>query len=79
MSSHNRPAKIVVWVVWRWTDWAELLLQRRITVKEILPTKEEADSEAGRLNELVADRDDTRYFVAPGRYYPDGRGVEQGY
>ncbi|MCP4303942.1 MAG: hypothetical protein GY788_03485 [bacterium] len=79
MTQQNQPVKIVVWVVWRWTDWEEQPLERRLTVNEILSTKEEADTEAARLNELVADRADTRYFVQPGRYYPDGRGVEKGY
>ena len=79
MTSQDRPAKIVVWVVWRWTNWEELPIERRTTVKEILPTEEEADAEAARLNELAANRDDTWYFVQPGRYYPDGRGVEKGY
>jgi hypothetical protein len=72
VTSKEGPVKVVVWVVWRWTDWNELPF-------EILPTKEEADSEVARLNELVHKRDDTCYFVQPGRYYPDGRGVETGH
>ena len=43
-----------------------------ITVKEILPTMEEAAQEAERLNALNSDKG-ARYFWQATRYFPEGR------
>lgn len=45
-----------------------------ITVKEILPTMEEAVQEAERLNTLNNDKG-ARYFWQATRYFPEGRKV----
>jgi hypothetical protein len=44
----------------------------RVTVKEVLPSIEEAQREARRLNELNGDKGCT-YFWQSTRYYPGGR------
>ena len=46
-----------------------------ITVKELLPTQEEADREVERLSALRAGKDDCVYFSTITRFYPTGRGV----
>jgi hypothetical protein len=43
-----------------------------ITVKEVLPTWEEAEQEARRLNAINADKG-CIYFGSVARYFPDGR------
>jgi hypothetical protein len=43
-----------------------------ITIKEILPTMEEAVQEAERLNMLNSDNG-ARYFWQATRYFPEGR------
>ena len=43
-----------------------------ITVKEVLPTFVEAESEAQRLNELNQDKHCV-YFATPSRFFPNGR------
>lgn len=43
-----------------------------ITVKEVLPTWEEAEQEVRRLNALNADKG-CIYFASLARYFPDGR------
>ena len=48
-------------------------LEIRVNVKEIVRTLEEAESEVDRLNGLNGD-EETVYFLAATRYYPDGRG-----
>lgn len=50
-------------------------LANRITIKEILPTIEEADAEVARLQRLRPSSD-IEYFVAGGNWFPDGRGVQ---
>ena len=49
-----------------------------VTVREVLPSLEEAKQEAGRLNELNADGG-VFYFWQSTRLYPDGRGVQRDY
>ena len=44
-----------------------------ITIKEILPTLEEAESEVRRLNELNREKG-ASYALQATRYYPEGRG-----
>jgi hypothetical protein len=44
----------------------------RVTVKEILPTLEEAEAEVARLNRLNADKGSV-YFWQTTRYFPAGR------
>lgn len=46
-----------------------------ITVKEVVPTPEEADSEVDRLNRVNADKA-CIYFAQITRLFPDGRGVQ---
>jgi hypothetical protein len=48
--------------------------EAKVAVKEILPTREEAEREVERLNELDAGRGST-YFWQYTRYYPQGRGA----
>jgi hypothetical protein len=48
-----------------------------VTVKEILPTNDEAADEASRLNSEV-DSQRVIYVVQPTRYYSEGRRVTQG-
>jgi hypothetical protein len=43
-----------------------------ITVKEVLPTWEEAEQEVQRLNALNADKGCV-YFASLARYFPEGR------
>ncbi len=43
-----------------------------VTVKEILPTQEEAEREVERLNHLQTD-EMASYFWQATRYFPDGR------
>lgn len=52
----------------------ETLLQDRVTVKEVLPSLEEAEREVARLNALAGDRDRI-YFWQYTRYFPAGKGV----
>lgn len=52
---------------------------KRVSLKEALPSFEEADREAERLNQLVSENDAVSYFVLPVRYFADGRDVEVGY
>lgn len=46
--------------------------RNHITVKEVLPTLEEAEQEVKRLNMLNADKGCV-YFASLARYFPDGR------
>ncbi len=43
-----------------------------ITIKEVLPTAEEAEREVARLNAL-AETKECRYFYQRARYYAEGR------
>ncbi len=47
--------------------------QIMVTVKEVLPTKEEAEREVQRLQHLPDKPEDVVYFLQRTRYYPDGR------
>lgn len=49
-----------------------------VTVREVVPTLEEAKQEAARLNELNAKKG-IFYFWQGTRFYPSGRGVRRGY
>jgi hypothetical protein len=48
------------------------LLEDALTVKEILPTSDEAQREVERLNKLNASKR-AKYFWQVTRYFPDGR------
>lgn len=52
--------------------------QVTITLREAVPTREEAEAEAARLNEINGDGW-CFYFAAPVRWFPNGRDVEVGY
>lgn len=43
-----------------------------ITIKEVLPSEEQADAEVQRLNALNSAKG-VRYFFQNARHYPDGR------
>lgn len=49
-----------------------------VTVREVVPTVEEAEQEAARLNELNAEKG-VVYFWTGARLFPEGRGVQRGY
>jgi hypothetical protein len=68
------PLKLEVYAVVRIDVFLgpDARLEEMVTVKEVLPTVAEAESEVGRLNALVEQRD-VRYVVQPTRYYPSGR------
>lgn len=51
--------------------------RRRITLKEAVPTVDEADTEARRLIDSNSDNG-VHYFSAPVRFYPDGRNAQVG-
>lgn len=48
-------------------------LEGQVTVKEVLPTIEQAEAEVQRLNALRGEPDKIRYFWQATRYYPAGR------
>lgn len=64
--------RIQVYAVVRVDD--SKLTEDAITVKEILPTMEEASHEAERLNMLNGDKA-VHYFWQATRYFPEGRKV----
>lgn len=66
--------KIPVFAVVRVEDYFNSI-ENGITIKEILPTLEEALQEVERLNKLQAAKR-CHYFCQQTRYYPDGRGIE---
>jgi hypothetical protein len=49
-----------------------------VTVKEVVPTQEEADREVERLTALNADKNCV-YFAQVTQLFPDGRDVQVGY
>jgi hypothetical protein len=63
--------KIQVFAVLRIDDYISSL-EDAVTVKEVLPTKDEAQREVERLNKLNASKR-SRYFCQVTRYFPDGR------
>jgi hypothetical protein len=67
-------AKVQVYAVVRIDEF----LSRRdaITVKEILPTLEQAEKEVERLNELNRDKG-CYYFWQAARYFPEGRDLNE--
>ena len=78
----KQPRQEVVWVVVRLDlyqgDLSPDHPQSVITLREAVPTPEEAEAEADRLNALNAEKG-VRYYAAPVRFYPEGRNVEIGY
>jgi len=48
-------------------------IENAVTVKEVLPTLEEAEREVSRLNELASGHD-YYYFWQITRYFPEGKG-----
>jgi hypothetical protein len=69
--SENRPRKIQVYAVVR-LDIFSGNAEDAVTVKEVVPTLEEAAAEVQRLNLLNSDKN-CRYFWLATRYFPDGR------
>lgn len=74
--------KEVLWVVVRLDlfqgDFDPDRPDKTITLREALPTFEEAASEVARLNALKRPSR-VRYFAAPVKWFPEGRGVQVGY
>jgi hypothetical protein len=64
--------KINLYAVIRVDEFDSVSGDEGITIKEILPTLEEAVQEVERLNKLQADKR-CHYFWRLGRYYPQGR------
>ena len=64
--------KIQVYAVLRWDDYRTEKIEDSVTVKEILPTWEEAVAEVSRLNGLNKEKG-CRYFCQTTRYFPEGR------
>ena len=75
-------SKEIVWVVVRLDLYHGPLdpdsPERTITLREALPTREEAELEAARLNGLK-DESRVKYFATPVKWFPEGRGVQVGY
>jgi hypothetical protein len=47
-----------------------------LTVREVLPTQDEAEREVERLNQLASARGgDVRYWFSITRFFPEGRGT----
>ena len=68
----SRPHRVTAWAVIRFeSESAEP--QIMVTVKEVLPSKEEAEREVERLQHLPDKPDRVTYFLQHTRYYPDGR------
>ena len=65
--------KIQVYAVIRVDDYA--ILEDSVTVKEVLPTMDQAAEEVERLNRLNKDKQ-AHYFWQTTRYFPRGRKVE---
>lgn len=75
MAKNDRNLEqITLAVVVRYDGYDSDEPQHRITLKEAFRSFEEADAEAKRLNKLKH-ADNRLYFVAPVRYFPEGRGV----
>lgn len=55
-----------------------IALRDRVTLREIVPTLEEAESEVARLQALNSS-ETSEYFVAPANWFPDGRGARAEY
>ena len=67
--------KIHVYAVVRVDDFNAEFGDGAISIKEILPTMEEAVAEVGRLNKLNADKE-CHYFWRMTRYFPQGRNTK---
>lgn len=79
MVSESQLAKNqTVWAVVRYEAYERVGVEDQISIREVLPTSEEADAEAARLNQLKAEGK-TRYFVKGAKYFPEGRGAKADY
>ena len=67
--------KIPLYVVIRVDEFESASGDELITIKEILPTLEEAVAEVERLNKLQEGKR-CHYFWRLGRYFPQGRAKE---
>ena len=65
--------KVQVFAIIRLDDYSNI--EDGITVKEVVPTLEEAIREVERLNGLNADKG-SRYFWRTTRFFPQGRKEE---
>ena len=68
--------KINLYVVIRVDEFESASGDELITIKEILPTLEEAVAEVERLNKLQEGKR-CHYFWRLGRYFPQGRAKEE--
>lgn len=76
MSVESGSERVAVYAIVRLDDYLgpETSLQGRVTVKEILPSLEEAEREVARLNALAEGRE-VSYFWQYTRFFPEGRGI----
>lgn len=65
---------LVAWAVVRYEP-ESTELRAMITVKEVVPSKEEAEQEVERLQRLPDKPEGVTYFSQYTRYYPEGRSV----
>jgi hypothetical protein len=65
---------VALWAVVRFEP-ESIELQAMITVKEVLPSKEEAEREVERLQRLPDKPEGVTYFFQYTRYYPEGRSI----
>ncbi len=65
--------KVLLHAVVRHDEYAEDITNA-ITVVAVVPTKQEAEQEVDRLNQVNAEKR-CSYFWTPAKYYPDGRGA----
>jgi hypothetical protein len=71
--------RVTVWAVVRTDLFLPEDAEHRLTVTEVLPTREAALDEVARLQALQDDRlgeGKVRYMALATRWYPDGRDVE---
>lgn len=68
---------VIVWAVVRY-DAYMTEDDLKVTIKAILPTREEAEAEVVRLRQLNTAAE-SHYVYCSTKYYPDGRNVEIGY
>lgn len=71
----TKPRPVPVHAVVRYDSMLSDDPSQGFTVKEILPSVEEAFREAERLNESTQREEGTLYFVLYSRYYPNGRAI----
>ena len=79
MSGGAGPERVEVYAIVRLDSFltGDVPLEDRVTVKEVLPSLEEAEREVARLNALIEDGG-VVYVWQYTRYFPTGRGAPAG-